>query len=189
MELWELFEAFDSRVDIKWQGHGSGEYGVFALDDKIYQIDLSKTLVPHLKTKNAVEVSFHRAAMEKEKSFSSTNDITAPTAVYGTVANALTDRFNKYDAFYFTAEERHSKNEDQYEKKARLYRILADRLSKRSGGTLYVSKSQGRTEYLISKIEPGKDSAFHDVVKEHNKKVQERAVLEGIPQVRRTKEI
>jgi hypothetical protein len=152
-EFEELFESFNSEIDVGWSKHVWGYLGSFALDGKPYSIEMRTTKIPGLKTSNTVEVSFYRSDVDKiEKSFSSTGDIFhGAMKVYGAVFNALLQKYGEFDAFYFAAVKRHSGSD--YAKKVDVYTRLAHRIFKKTGCNFYVAESPQETEFLLSKEE------------------------------------
>lgn len=149
----ELQEVFDSKIDVSWSKQAWGYIGGFSINDQPYKVELRKTTVAGLKGHNPAEVSFYLADVTDDSAFASTNKAHhIASTIYGVVFNALNERYDDFDAFYFSAETRHSGNE--YSKKVALYTHLATQISRRRGATLYVSENASRTDFLLSKIEP-----------------------------------
>lgn len=157
----KLNEIFDSKIDnLHWQTHGKYLLTAVMIDEHEYIIQIEKRSLLFfdnpLKVKSA-EVSFFKAdEKDNEKAFSTQHVFKkTPVSVYGVITNALIEQFNNFDAFYFSAEKRHSNNQKEFDQKKAIYFMLADRLKKKiSGVELYELESETAAEYLVSKIEP-----------------------------------
>lgn len=157
----KLNEIFDSKIEnLQWQQNGRHLLSSIFIDDQQYIIQIEKKPLLFfdnaLKIKSA-EVSFFKADEEdSEKAFSTQNNFKKnPVSVYGVVINALIDQFNNFDAFYFSAERRHSNSEKEFQQKKMIYFMLADRLRKKiSNVELYELENERAAEYLVSKIKP-----------------------------------
>jgi hypothetical protein len=153
MILWEIV---DSEVDINWIDKSTYELGAFKLDEKMYVIQIRRIHVPgveELSNKRTAEVSFFRGDIEDvERAHSTLGDVLYPFKIYGVVFNALVKKFQEYDAFFFTAERRHSGVD--FDKKIKLYDTLAHRLSRRVSGIYYYNVTvHDAEEFLLSKVE------------------------------------
>lgn len=157
----KLIEVFDSEASLTWQHHGRYELSKFDCEghEYIIQIEKKNIHVAGLIGKTA-EISFFRNVDDSEKAHSSTGDIKIPFIIYGVVANGLFDKFHEYEAFYFIANHRHSKDNLQFEAKKNIYFFLADRLAKKTGAKLYEKESNGDQEYLVTKLVVDKKYGF-----------------------------
>lgn len=164
MLLWEIF---DTELDIEWKKSGIFDLGPFVWDDKKYiiQIENKQLDFPELIKKRTAEISFFRSDKEGEVAFSTSNDTSFPIRVYGVVANALTKKVSNYDAFYFSAEKRHSKNEKEFKIKTDVYDLISDRIAKNVGMKLYIHLDADKNRYLISRIKIKSDK-FKNPLKE-----------------------
>lgn len=164
MLLWEIF---DTELDIEWKQSGRFVLGPFIWDDKKYTIQIENKPLdfPELKGKKTAEISFFRSDKEGEAAFSTSSDTSFPIRVYGVSANALIKKYEEYDAFYFIAEKRHSKNEKEFKIKTDVYDLISDRLAKRIGAKLYDYRTPVSNEYLVSRIKIKSDK-FKNPLKE-----------------------
>lgn len=149
MQLHDLFEIFDSRLDVEWKDVlGGGAAAGFKVGDVNYVVQLmpGPVLVRNLKV---LEVSFFIYAVKGDEAFKSSGASTNPTAVYGVVANALIDRLptENCDAVFFSAERRHATDEEQHKAKVRLYAFAAKQIAKKLGWQLY----EDDNEFLLTK--------------------------------------
>lgn len=161
-----LHEIFDSAIKFRWETVGSHELTEFSVNEIPYALQIEQREVPgapELKTGMA-EISFFRAdAKHVDSSFSTSVDHqTAITALYGIMLNALIQKSSTYKAFYFSAEERHSRNQEQFEQKVKLYDLLAERFSRKVGWTKYYHRSNFTLahEILVSKDELNIDNKY-----------------------------
>lgn len=150
----KLAEVFNTQVNITWHTQGRFTLGglVFNGQEYVVQIETKPLFFDELSRGNTAEVSFFKNSDDTEKAHSTTGDVGQPFKLYGAVANSLGDQFQKYDAFYFVAESRHSEDVGQYQTKIKIYQFLADRLAKTVGATVYKHNSGSRCEWLVSKI-------------------------------------
>lgn len=94
---------------------------------------------------------FFRKDLDGEKSFSTTNATKSiPSKVYGIVSNGLLEKFKEYDAFYFSAERRHSTSVSEYDTKIKIYGAIANKISKRIGAYFYESEMSSHCQFLVS---------------------------------------
>lgn len=152
MTLDELFEAFDSKLDIQWSKmHGGGEAGGFLVNDTKYVIQLTPIVIGDL---DVMEASFHLYSVPGDKAFASTGKSKSPMAVYGVVVNALIDKLQKLkcDAVFFSTERRHSTDDEQHESKIKLYKFAAQRIAKKLGWETYLNEN----EFLLTRKYEGK---------------------------------
>lgn len=148
-----LLEIFDSDVDIEWKELGWGARGEYTHDGLPFVIELRKIALPELKGQRVAEVSFYRDDIAGDAAFGPTNQTPAPFVVYAAPMSALSSRGADWDAFYFSAEQRHGPG-DTAEKRSHIYRALAHRAARRSGMTEYERGSPGREEFLVSTVVP-----------------------------------
>lgn len=156
----KLVEIFNSKIDLDWQKHGRFELSQFFVNETPYIIQIEKRPILELQLEDSIktaEVSFFRHDIENEKKAFSTQqeNIKVPYVVYGAVGNALKQKFNNYDLFYFTAEKKHSNNTKEYEQKIQIYRSLCIKLKKDSLEEVFYYENEDSTKYefIISKIE------------------------------------
>lgn len=157
----KLYEIFDSKINnLQWQVHGRYLLSGVIIDDQQYTIQIEKKPLLFFDNPQAVksaEVSFFKTNEDdSEKAFSTQNNFKkTPVSVYGVIANALVDQFYNFDAFYFSAEKRHSNTEKEFQQKKTIYFLLADRLRKKIPNVqLFELETSTAQEYLVSKIEP-----------------------------------
>lgn len=137
MNLFELVEAFDSRVDLEWKlGAGGSSMAGFTVDGVRYIVQLLPIIINHRKV---YEASFHLADTEGDSSFKTTGTSNSPTSVYGVVTNGLIDRLRdgQYSSIFFSAERRHSSSVSQHEVKLRIYQFAAKRIARKLGWEMY----------------------------------------------------
>jgi hypothetical protein len=151
MNLWEIF---DFEGDVEWVARSWGQQGSVTLDGQPFSIQLRHQRLPELDTANIVEVSFFRTDIQGDEALASTNQTPYPGKVYGTVINQLAKKSKDHDAFYFTAEHRHSSTEG-YQQRVGIYQTLAHRVSMRTGLQVYEKASPWNHEWLVSKMAPG----------------------------------
>ena len=143
MNISEIFDS--SLLDIRWQINGRYILCSFKIKDSEYQIQIEKKPLPYdeLKGKRTAEVSFSRNDIDDiEKSHSTTKSSDFPGRIYGIVSNALTKKFEDFDAFYFIANRRH---------KTKIYFMLADRIAKKIGVFFYESKDSSDNIFLVTR--------------------------------------
>lgn len=147
--LRELHEAFNTTIDIQWQQRGTAFLGLFSVNDIPYVVQLSTPIVPPVAGKKVAEVSFwlHNEQDTKQSFSTSKEHTTAPTTVYGVVLNAVLEKANNFDGFYFTAEAQHSTDEE-LEKKRRIYLTIAKQVAKKLSGTVYTYQGKHALEVL-----------------------------------------
>lgn len=151
----QISEIFDTNLNLTWQTSGRFLLSSFKFETGQYlvQIEIKPIKFLSLKGKKTAEISFSRNDIEDgEAAHSTTSDEKIPFKVYGAVSNALMEKFDEFDAFYFIANRRHSKDDSEFEAKKRIYFSLADRLSKKIGAYFYEQKSGADEEFLVSKI-------------------------------------
>jgi len=175
----KLSEIFDSDVDLQWQINGRFILTSFTANGIPYLIQIEKKPLyfDELKDKKTAEVSFARNDIEdteKAHSTAKSSNFSAPT--YGVVANALTKKFEDFDAFYFTANRRHSSSQDEFQSKANIYGILGNRIAKKTGAFFYEGKEGADSVFLVSRIKvekPGLVIEAEEARKQYN--------LTGVP--------
>lgn len=150
----KLTEVFNTQVNITWHSQGRFTLGglVFNGQEYVIQIENKPLFFDELSDKNTAEVSFFKNSSDTEKAHSTTGDVGQPFKLYGAVANSLANQFQRYDAFYFVAESRHSDDANQHQTKIKIYQFLADRLAKTVGATVYKHDNGTRCEWLVSKV-------------------------------------
>jgi hypothetical protein len=149
MNLNDLFEIFDSKLELDWKDvRGGGAAAGFTVNgvDYVVQLMPGPLLGQGLKV---LEASFFVHAAKGDSAFKSTGTSSTPSTVYGVVANALLERLplEKGDAVFFSAERRHATDDEQHEAKMRLYDFAAKRISRKLGWELYTNKN----EFLLTK--------------------------------------
>lgn len=152
MNISEIFDS--SLLDIRWQINGRYILCSFKIKDSEYQIQIEKKPLPYdeLKGKRTAEVSFSRNDIDDiEKSHSTTKSSDFPGRIYGIVSNALTKKFEDFDAFYFIANRRHSSSTEEFELKTKIYFMLADRIAKKIGVFFYESKDSSDNIFLVTR--------------------------------------
>lgn len=160
----KLIEIFDHTEILDWQRNGKFELAKLILDNAAYLLQIeSKLLFPknqvlELVGKKTAEVSFNLLDIAGDNSFSTSNSSTKPIKVYGAVLNGLAEKFTDYDAFYFSAERRHSKTEEEFESKKEIYLLAANKAKKRTGALLYESEDGRGAYWLLSKIKLSAES-------------------------------
>lgn len=171
MKLWEIF---NTNVKLSWHQIGNFELASILYNNTPYTIQLhniSMNHIPELKNKKIAEVSFYRSDLEHGEAFSTTNAINVTlTALYGVVSNAVMDKFTEYDAYYFSAEQYHSNNNDEYNTKVGIYQFIAMRLSKKVGASVYTNTHSNGTEFIISKLKI-ENTTYKDIVREALKNI------------------
>lgn len=137
MILQDLVEAFDSKIDLDWKPSAAGgSMAGFSVDGVHYIIQL---LPITINSRKIYEASFHLAKVSGDSSFKSGGTSTVASSVYGVVANGLIDRLKdgEYSSVFFSAERRHSMNDEQHASKLRIYKFAAQRIAKKLGWELY----------------------------------------------------
>lgn len=150
--LQDIVEAFDSEINIDWHESHGAHVGGFEVNSVKYILQLSPIVIQDLKV---FEASFLLFDAQNDRGFATSGATsTAPTAVYGIVANALIKKIPmvRCDAVFFSAEPRHSKDEDQHQSKLRIYKFAAQRISKKLGWELYLNAN----EFLLTREYHGK---------------------------------
>jgi hypothetical protein len=156
----KLYEIFNSKVDLMWQKQGRFDLAPISFEGLPYQIQIEKkplydVFVEALKIKSA-EVSFYKVDVDNEdKAHSTSNDFKInPAMLYGVIANSVSEKFSEYEAFYFSAERKHSNSEKEYKQKCKIYFFLADKLKKNSNNTTYYENETNlKKEFLVCKKE------------------------------------
>ena len=122
--------------------------------------------IPELKGKRTATVSFaEQQEADVEKAFSTTGKMgRASHYVYSIVANALSDKFQDYDAYYFSALERHSGDASELDSKAKIYLHYANIVAKRHGVRVYEDRSNYGKAFLISKIPIESEQFFNEAL-------------------------
>jgi methionine synthase II (cobalamin-independent) len=159
----KIQEIFDNYADIVWQQNGRFELASFVCGEKyVIQIDRKNlNQFPELKRSRVAEISFFRYDVDDSDAAHTTarQDLDVPVKVYGIVLNALLKKMEEYDAFFFSAETKHSRTLEEYKSKKSIYFWIADRVSKKlSGVTLYEYECNVSAQFLISKIKLAKET-------------------------------
>lgn len=154
MKILEVFDYLDN--SISWEKHGRFELATFTIKNVQYILQIEKKpgfyVDMNLKGKTVYEVSFF---IHGDNSFSTQNNSTSPTKVYGAVLHAFKMKYSldEYQNFYFSAERRHSTSDKEYEFKIELYENLVSRVRKQHGGYLYHHRTVSGVEFLLTKQE------------------------------------
>jgi hypothetical protein len=107
--------------------------------------------VSALKDKRTAEVSFYTKDKNTNKESHQALNIFSSKQVMqilGIVQNSLLEKFNEYDAFYFTAD----KQFEDYEQKCSIYEQIISRLSKRYRFHQKQQEHSNEVRYLASKV-------------------------------------
>jgi hypothetical protein len=151
-----IFEIGNTSLSLTWQVNGDFLLTRFLFEDRPYDIQIHRMpiMLPELKNKRAGMVSFWRADLPDEESFSTTNDVDGiPVKVYSIVLNGVHGLFDDFDAFGFIVERRHSKTAEEFESKIRIDRYIGRKLEGMSGATYYEHQQPGvRYEAVVSKV-------------------------------------
>lgn len=154
MTLDELFESLNTRLALTWQKNGRFELTNFYVDTNyeiVIQIEKKPIYdVPVLKGKRTAEVSFYTKDKDGKESHEALNTFSPKQVmqILGIVQNSLLDKFEEYDAFYFTAD----KQFEDFEQKCRIYEQIVSRLSKRYRFHQKHQEQSNEIKYLASKI-------------------------------------
>lgn len=155
----QLTEVFDTNIKLEWTTRGRFELASFIVKDVGYVIQIERKpirMVEELKNKKTAEVSFFTKTGNADESHTSTNKIgNAAPKVFGIVFNAIAEKFKQYDAFYFSAQTKHSKSEEELTTKSEIYLTLANSVAKRVSvpARVYDQRSRYGHAFLVSKIE------------------------------------
>lgn len=155
----KIQEILDSEIPDVLYKTNWGWRGEFKWGEHLFTVQLNKILAPKAPKGLTYEVSFFRSDKRGDDAYSTGEpDGEVPTKVYGVVLNAVRKIWREHDpdALYFTAEPRHSKNQDQHERKERIYSFIATRIFRAEGGFLYVHRGDGEhypTEWLLTREE------------------------------------
>ena len=168
----KMQEILDSDIpDILYQTDW-GWQGNFKWGDLLFTVQLSKIAAPAVPRWRTYEVSFFRTDRKGDDAYS-THDgqEEVPVKVYGVVLNAVRRawRAHDMDALFFTAEPRHSKSQDQHERKERIYSFVTQRVFRAEGGFLYVhrgDKTDFATEWLLTREELPQNSYWTNTLQE-----------------------
>lgn len=153
----KIQEIFDTSTNIVWQQNGRFELAAFDQGEKyVIQIDKKKFhQFPELNNSNVAEISFFRYGVENSDEAHATirQNSDVPVKVYGIVLNALLKKMDDYDAFFFSAEAKHSRTLEEFESKKSIYFWIADRVSKRLPSIIfYECEHDTSAQFLISRI-------------------------------------
>jgi len=154
----KICEIFDAKIDVEWQQRGRFELATFTCGED-YIIQIERRIFHGLKELNiakTAEVSFFRKNIKDAiATFSTTKqNIDVPVRIYAIVLNAISGKMDNYDAFFFSAESKHSKTQDEYNSKKNIYSAIADKIAKKMPGIMYYERETNYSgEYLITKIE------------------------------------
>lgn len=154
----KICEIFDTNLDVEWQQNGRFELAMFTYgEDYIIQIEKRKLHgFQELNKAKTAEVSFFRKNIEDGvATFSTTKQsVDVPVRIYAIVLNAISGKMDDYDAFFFSAEAKHSKTQDEYDSKKSIYSAISDKIAKKMIGITYYERETNYSgEYLITKIE------------------------------------
>jgi len=167
----KLDEIFDTKLDLSWQLHGRHELTSFTVEDKTFVIQIERrplSEVPETNGLKTAEVSFYRHDLDNDDAFNTTKESPKMTsAIYGIMTNAVAVKFESYDVFYFSAERKHSSNQEEYETKVRIYDALSRRVKGRYKNVFrYEAEVQDKMQFIVSKQELKDDTVFKDMMKE-----------------------
>ena len=169
----KLNEIFDTEIkNLHWQSHGRYLLAGIKIDKIFFTIQIERKPLlifdNSIKVKSA-EVSFFRTyEQDEDKAFSTYDDLKqSPVSIYGSIANALANQFKDFDAFYFSAERKHSSSEKQFQQKKKIYFTLADRLRRKGSNVdLFELETPSSQEYLVTKVKPSAKSNLKNELKE-----------------------
>lgn len=151
-----VFEIGNTSLALTWQVSGDFLLTRFSFEDHQYDIQIHRMpiMLPELKNTRTGMVSFWRADLPDEESFSTTGHAgEVPVKVYSIVLNGVHGLFDDFDALGFSVERRHSKTTEQFESKVRIDRFIARKLEGMTGATYYEYQRPGiRYEAVVSKI-------------------------------------
>jgi hypothetical protein len=162
----KLQEIDNTSLDFPVSRHGDFLLGVFTYEGKPYvlQLHVRPLQFEELRGLRTAEVSFFRHDIQGDKSYATVDDLdAAPFKVYSVITNRLVDLSADFDAFYFSAEQRHSDDVQQFQKKVRIYRYMSDLFQKRTGWWYYEADNPFRA--VVSRIEVH-DSIFKNPLEE-----------------------
>lgn len=155
----KIQEILDSEIPDVLYRTNWGWRGDFKWGEHAFTVQLSKIMPPGAPRILTYEVSFFRSDRKGDDAYS-TGDASeeVPVKVYGVVLNAVRKiwRESDPDALFFTAEPRHSKSEEQHERKERIYSFISQRIFRAEGGYLYIRRGDGKhypTEWLLTREE------------------------------------
>ena len=159
----KINEIFDKTIKLHWQQRGRFELTSFDANGERYIIQIESKPVNSqaLTNKKTAEVSFFTDNTDVEQAHSTTGRTNhTASSIYGIIFNALADKFQQYDAFYFTALSRHSIN-SEFSKKKNSYLTIANSLAKRTPhARVYDDKHNNGHAFLVSKITIQHDDTF-----------------------------
>jgi hypothetical protein len=171
--MMNLLEILDASIDLVWVKEKSTRVAAFSVNDIQYQLQFEPAVVlpKKLGDLSIYEVSFLLLGIKGDAAYSSAGTSDAPLSVYGVVLNAITEYVRsgdfQCDGLIFTAENRHSRDQQNHESKVRIYKFLAERFAKKTGWTLFDSKRDGAHEFLVMKEDLDlSDTRFVDVQEE-----------------------
>lgn len=169
----KLEEIFDTKQNVEWQSRGEFELTKFIVDNIEYVIQIQKMdnkNITETSTRKIGELSFRLKNVSDDTAFSTKLNTTAPIKVYGIVLNALLEKFNEYDGYYFIALKRHSINDEEYVTKIKIYQELLRRLYMKQSCCRYEKNETDGKIWLVTKvpisIETQKLNGLYNAVKE-----------------------
>jgi hypothetical protein len=130
----ELFESFDTVLDVEWKSSNNIVLGYFSLDNRDYLIELILTDVSE-ETKNfntIIECSFKGKEKQQQKyTFigTKTQNSSHAAKVFGTIINSVQNKikFSDKTILYFAAKN----NDNSFESRKKMYQSLTRILAKR----------------------------------------------------------
>jgi len=149
----KIVEILNTKIHLVWVNHDRFELTNFSAEGIEYVIQIEKKPLPfdELKNQKTAEISFFRTDDDSERAYLTSHLERHQFSVYGAVANALAEKFNDYDAFYFVANRRHSDDDEQFRIKKKIYRFAADRMAKKIGAFLYVNSGTDE-DFLVTRV-------------------------------------
>lgn len=160
-------------IDLDWEDLHQVHVASFSVNGVQYQIQFEPAVVlpKRLGGLSIYEVSFLLLKIKGDSAYSSTGVCETPLSVYGIVLNGIIEHVEskkiKCDGLIFTAEKRHSRDQQNHESKVRIYKFLAERFAKRLGWVLFDSARNGAHEFLVMEKDIDlSDTTFVDVQEE-----------------------
>lgn len=164
----ELFEAFDTREELRWQTNGDFELTSFVQNDVKYVIQIQKhSFIPNMgnikefRGAKIGEVSFFVHKAENSEKAYSTNTSSKPTGsikTYSTVLHGVSEKFDNYDVYFFDVMKRHSKDNSEFTKKKAIYQSMISHMKVDHVFRYYESNMPDKTLYVVSKIKLSEES-------------------------------
>lgn len=168
----KLEEIFDSKIEnLQWEKHGDYELAGFYVNHIPYTIQIEQKTIPNVNglfDYKTAEISYFRTDKDNNDAFKTTGESEFDTyALYGVLINALINKFEDYEAFYFSVERRHSTNDKEYRQKRYLNRTLVKRLMSSVSYNTYDYEYDAGAYYahIISKVKID-DPKFKNALRE-----------------------